>query len=285
MPKHFKAFLPIFYHSKNRDEIFFEKLRKINFQSKNLNQICLGLKFYCQKFGLRNFSALQLGITKPILTIKISEDKKSEYFVPKIEKKLIEKIQITENEKLIDRLITEEEFNFFINNSKLVKNYKIFINPKIENLGENKKVNQKCLSIFGLSADVDRNNKIKIFYQNEKLEKKIEILENQQAFEFQQSFDFLNQKSILNFSRNKFRIFKEVENLNFGKEKKFKSFFDNLEIFKKEAKDFLSEGEIKEYLENKENLYAEFLDEDFVEEFDILLESLEFDKKEKEIKI
>ena len=281
MPKYFKAMLPVFYHSKKRDEMFLDKFRKINFHSKNLDQISNGLKFYSQKFGLKNLNAKQLGINKPIISLKIDQSKKYEFFVPKIEKNIIEKLQISESKKLIEKLITEDEYNFFINNPDLQKNYKIYLNPKIEYLGKNKKVRQKCFSIYGISAEIERNDKIKVNYQNIKLEKKMEILENENSFEFQQSYDFLSKKSILNFSRNKFRIFKEIEKIP----TKFELFFSNLEEFKKEARDYLGEAGIKEVLDDEENLYVDFLDEDFDEEFELLLESLDFHNKKEMIVI
>jgi peptide deformylase len=260
--------MPVFFHNPNRDDLVFQTTKKVNFTSFKLQQICLCLKFYSQKFNLPNFSAIQLGIPKNILVVKIKNNPKLDYFLPPISKEFIHHLQISSKPSFLDKLIKEDEYQFFIN-SELKNNFKIFINPSIQEFIGHSVLNEETnFNIFGVKAQVERNNEIKVAYLNENLEKKEEILKDKIAFCFQQARDFCEEKNILSFSRNKFKLFQNIESIP----SEFEKFFATLNEVKNEARTYTEDAEIKEIIDRE--MYADILDEEFKDEYNKLLLSL-----------
>lgn len=70
--------------------------------------------------------------------------------------------------------------------------YEVFINPKIEFLGDETDVLCQCASLPGIKDTIKRNNKIKVKYLDNQLNQKEEEFEGELAFEIQHQYDHLD---------------------------------------------------------------------------------------------
>ena len=264
--------IPALLH-KTSGEMLFLPYRNIHATSRPILNTINGLKYYCAKFSQDFMIAKQFGLN---LNIGVINNCKEVDMVSKITQTQLNEFFIQDDPNIITDHIKEDEHNEFIKNIDR-EDFTVFINPIVLPVDQGfSRIEEQSVSHFYINAFCERYNKISVNYKDEKMRRHEKEFSNENAFKIQQLYDYQNYTTSLHLSRSKGRFI-----LSDTFKQEMTEVSSMLNELTEEIQTALPNHEINDLIHEEGNIHFSFLDKDYEEDFENILECLINEYKDK----